>query len=300
MDFQVRPIHDGELEAWIETMHVAFHKSGSVAEEAAYQRDVQGIEYGRLLAAFDNDRLVGTYESFTAELRLPGGSGVAANAVSSVTVLPTHRRKGLLTRAITLDLQQARDRGELVSILIAAEYPIYGRFGFGPAAERASYRLDPQVARFTRAAAGRLDLVEAAQLRELAPRLFDSFRRGWAGQIDRLPRSWDARLGVRPPPWRPKDQAIRCVLYTGPTEQPEGYLLYTATPAAHNHVPATKVDVRELISLTPDAYLALWRFCAELDLIAEVNAEGRSVEEPLGYLLHNARAALEQTARTDF
>ena len=34
------------------------------------------------------------------------------------------------------DLAASRDRGAVADVLIAAEYPIYGRFGYGPATTR--------------------------------------------------------------------------------------------------------------------------------------------------------------------
>src|SRR5438067_427183 len=99
------------------------------------------------------------------------------DAVSAASVLPTHRRRGLLSRMLTTDLHAARERGEVASILLPAEYPIYGRFGFGPAVDRADYALDTAAAEFTRAAPGTVELVEPARLRELAPPIFDRFRR---------------------------------------------------------------------------------------------------------------------------
>jgi hypothetical protein len=59
-------------------------------------------------------------------------------ALTNVTVAPTHRRRGLLTEMITADLRATAERGEPVGILIASEYPIYGRFGYGAAIEAAS------------------------------------------------------------------------------------------------------------------------------------------------------------------
>ena len=59
---------------------------------------------------------------------------LAVNAISSVTVLPTHRRRRLLRRWMTQELERAPAAGTAVSILIASEAPIYRRFGFGMAA----------------------------------------------------------------------------------------------------------------------------------------------------------------------
>src|SRR5512142_2997138 len=45
----------------------------------------------RLSGVFDGDRLVGTYRSWDWSLTVPGGGTIVADAVSSVTVRPTHR-----------------------------------------------------------------------------------------------------------------------------------------------------------------------------------------------------------------
>ena len=216
-----------------------------------------------------------------------------------MTVLPSYHRRGLLTRMITTDLQQAKERGEVASILYPSEYRIYGRFGFGSAINRANYTLTLSAAHFTRKASGSVDLVEAKQLMELAPALFDRFRRSHPGQIDRGQFDWEVRLGVRHAPWRGPGPTTRCALYTNPHGEAEGYVLYTVESQWRRHVPAGRLEIRELIHLTPEAYLGLWRFCAEVDLLAEVSAPMRSVEEPLGWMLDNARAAFEQTSRED-
>ena len=73
---------------------------------------------------------------------MQGGGAVPADAISNVTVSPTHRRRGLLTRMMAEDLTAAKDRGDVVATLIAAEYPIYGRYGFGPAAWTTEWEID--------------------------------------------------------------------------------------------------------------------------------------------------------------
>src|SRR5215469_6776780 len=260
MAFAVRPIRDDELEAWLDVIHIAFHSSQAADEGAAYRRETRGQDYARTVAAFDDKRLVGTYESFTAELTLPGGGCVPANAVAGVTVLPSYHRRGLLTRMITSDLHQAKDRGEVASILYPSEYPIYGRFGFGSAIDRAEYTLTTSAARFTRKASGSVDLVEPKHLLELAPALFDRFRRIYPGQIDRRQFVWEARLGVRRSPWQGPGPTTRCALYTNQRGSAEGYVVYTVDSQRRRHVPAGRLEIHELIHLTPEAYLGLWRF----------------------------------------
>ena len=87
----------------------------------------------RTLGAFDAGRCVATFRSFPQQLTTVGGAHVPAEAITNVSVTATHRRRGLLTRMMATDLTAAKERGDVVATLIAAEYPIYGRYGFGPA-----------------------------------------------------------------------------------------------------------------------------------------------------------------------
>jgi predicted acetyltransferase len=298
---EVRCIAPAELEGWVAAIHLAFHvdRSVSPADEAAFRRDVLHQDLGRTLAAFDGDTLAGTMSTFAAELAMPGGVPLPVDAITSATVIPTYRRRGLLTRMLTTDLRAARERGELAAILVAAEYPIYSRFGFGPATEQATYTLQPTQAVFNRATAGCVDLVSAERLRELAPPIFDRFRRDRPGQIDRSSTTWDLRLGLREAPWAPTTRPLRCATYTDAAGDVQGYLTYRVDGTWDRRLPTGTLEITELIGLTPDAYLGLWRFCCAIDLVRQVRAPMRSVEEPLVWLLDNPRAAFEQTWRAD-
>jgi len=66
-----------------------------------------------------------------------------------------------------------------------------------------------------------------------------------------------------------------------------------------HRLPHARLEVVELMSLTREAYLGLWRYCCEVDLVREVSARMRSVDEPLPWLLENPRAALANSQRSD-
>jgi predicted acetyltransferase len=303
MGYSVRAVGDGEMVDWVATMLTAFHITRSAEEEARFRIDVRRQDLERTLAAFDDHgRVAGTYQSFTAQLTLPGSQAcVPTNAVTSVSVLPTHHRRGLLRQMMGADLAAARERGEVASILIAAEYPIYGRFGFGPCTEQVEYRLETAHAEFLRQAPGSVELVSPARMREVAPQIFDAFRRTCPGQIDRFPIRWDTRLGVVRAPWRDEHDVPRCALYT-PAHAPDatGYVLYRVKGEWSNRVPTGEVQIEELMALDAAAYLGLWRYCAEIDLVSEVTADLRRVYEPLPWLLANPRKALHDLNRADF
>jgi len=297
---EIRPITPDELVDWVATSNVVFHVDRPAVEEAVFRREVLHQDLGRTLAAIDDkQRVAGTLYSFPAELTLPGGTTILADAVSSVTVLPTHRRRGLLTRMLEADLRAARERGEVASILIAAEYPIYGRFGFGPATDQAAYTVNTPAAVFRRAAAGTVNLLPATELRKVAPPIFDQFRRDRPGQIDRQPAIWDSHLRLRPAPWIASDQVLRCAAFMDPAGAIQGYVAYQVDGTWDRRLPTGKLEVLELIALTPDAYLGLWRYCCEVDLVSQVQARMRCVDEPLPWLLQNPRAALPNTQRSD-
>ena len=133
MGVEVRTITEDELEAWGTSMARGFMRVSPAEGDHEFRRG--HTELDRAWAAFDGTSVVGTLRSFPTPLTLPGGTSVTSAALTAVTVTATHRRQGLLTRMITGDLDSSVDKGEPVGILIAAEFPIYGRFGYGSAAD---------------------------------------------------------------------------------------------------------------------------------------------------------------------
>ena len=127
---------------------------------------------------------------------MPGGALVPVAALTNVTVRSTHRRQGLLTRMLTPDLAASAERGEVGGILIAAEYPIYGRFGYGPAAEHATMTVDARAAVFGERKAGSVHLADLGELRKIGPALYETFRRRQPGSISRPDLWWDRTCRV--------------------------------------------------------------------------------------------------------
>jgi predicted acetyltransferase len=64
---------------------------------------------------------------------LPGGVIAPAADVSAVGVLPSHRRRGVLSAMMRHQLADLRARGEFLAVLLATEDTIYQRFGYGAA-----------------------------------------------------------------------------------------------------------------------------------------------------------------------
>src|SRR4051794_41728182 len=106
--------------------------------------------------------MVATTGIFTRELTVPGGL-VRMPGVTLVGVLPTHRRRGLLTGLMRRQIDDIHATGEPIAALWASEAAIYGRFGYGTAARHVSVTLRTAGAGLAPAAPapeGRVVLVE--------------------------------------------------------------------------------------------------------------------------------------------
>jgi predicted N-acetyltransferase YhbS len=118
---------------------------GEEPVEERAQGVLRFLEPGRLHAAFEGPEPVGGAGAFSFELTVPGGR-VPAAGVTVVGVMPTHRRRGMLTAMMRAQLEDVHRRGEPVAVLWASEGPIYGRFGYGPASQCGSIRSSARTA----------------------------------------------------------------------------------------------------------------------------------------------------------
>src|SRR5438094_740623 len=125
----VRTIREDEFDAFELALSNAFGDVEVTEHDLARDRLV--LELDRTFAAFDDGRIVGCAGVLTFASVVPGGGSVGTAGVTAVGVLPTHRRRGILTALMHAVHDQAVDRGEPIATLLASEGQIYGRFGYG-------------------------------------------------------------------------------------------------------------------------------------------------------------------------
>jgi predicted acetyltransferase len=291
----VRLASESDLDGYYDELSLGFHFRPSPAELAVYR---ESLDLSRTRVAVDGPRVVATLHSWPTEFTVPGPRVVRASALTQVTVAPTHRRQGILTRMITQDLAESAGRGEALSILIASEYPIYGRFGYGPAIENAGYQIETTGLRRTASLEGRVEVSNWESLRIDGPALYERFRLSQPGSIERRPHWW-GRLTRQLPVEGADSKHAFCVRHVAPDGTVEGYAVCSGSLEAPDMRHKGVLTVEELIAATPRAYRALWTFCAEVDLLTSVVAPNRAVEEPIGMLFHDARA-VRQTHVFDF
>jgi predicted acetyltransferase len=254
--------------------------------------------FDRTYAAFAGGTIVATLRSFPTELTVPGGSVIAAGALTAVTCHATHRRQGLLTRMITADLASSVERGEPAHVLIASEYPIYGRFGYGPATQSIAWELDATATGFVAPGSGTVEFVDNDTFRKEAPAIFEQVRTSRPGMIARDDLDWDLRADLR---HRPEDKpwhGLR-ILARDLDGVAQGWANYTVDNSWVDLRSKSKVEVTDLCAASPAAEARLWRFIAELDLMKTVKAVDRPVDDTLPWLLENARA-VRKTGWADF
>ncbi|MGW3360480.1 GNAT family N-acetyltransferase [Streptomyces bungoensis] len=301
MTNDVRTVTEAGFEDWQRALCTGFLREPVLTAEQLEARRRQFVP-GRLLGGYEDGRCVATFRSFAQEITAVGGRPVPANAVSNVTVSPTHRRRGLLTRMMRRDLAAARERGDVVATLIAAEYPIYGRFGFGPATWTTEWTVEvPRAGLDPRWSGpgdgGRIDLVDGEDVRKLGPELHERVRRAQPGAVSRGELWWQVNTGAVPfgRNWTEPFYAV----HRSASGEVEGMVSYRADDTWEGKQPLQTADVDWLIAATPAAERALWHFLCSIDWITRVKSGWRGPDDLLPLLLPDPRAA-RVTAHADW
>lgn len=278
--------------AWLQVVARGFLGPERSDEEIESARERLG--YRRMTGVYDPaasvaDAPVATFASWVGELSVPGDAGVPACAISSVTVAPTHRRRGIARAMMESELRLAASLGIPVAVLTVSESTIYGRYGFAPAAASAEWRLDTRRASWIGPLpGGRVDFVPRERWRDLAEELHERVRLHDAGELGMPGGHWDTFAGTRPD--AKEAGSRRAIRYADESGAVRGLALYSVKEDPHDFTKAT-ATIHYLLAETADAYAALWRFFVELDLVAEVRADELSTDEPLLWMISDQRAA---------
>lgn len=283
----------GELDAWVRALDASFLLA---VPDGAVAFFTQLYTPGRSLGAFTAGQCAGTLRSLDLEVTVPGGAAVAAEGITNVAVIPAWRRRGLLTRMMRAALDDAVTRGRCVAALIASEYRIYGRFGFGPATRAAAYDIDVRRAGPVRVPddGGRVEPVSLQEAREHGPGLHERFRRGQAGAITRARTDWRLLTGDLRSPYR-KWQEPAAVLRRGADGSPDGIALYHADGGWRHGDPEYTLTVDDLLAAHPAAAAALWRHLLSTEWVTHVTADSVAPGDPLPLLLDNPRACVPRS-----
>lgn len=296
MEFTVRTITDAEVPAWCAGLNTGFlNPAGDVDAEARRP----GLDLDRTWAGFDGDRIVATLRSFPCRMTVPGGGALPASAMTAVATTSTHRRRGLAARLVGAELAASQQRDEPVSVLIASQWPIYGRFGYGAATEHQTWTVDAAAARLRQVPPGRVDYVDRETARELAPQVY---ARHWGqrpGELSRSERFWDLEYGLlRYPSWKEPAPCFH-VVARDPAGEPIGVARYECEEKWAGRQSRGQALVQLFVTAGAAAEALLWHHLLSLDLVVEVRAQDRPADDVLPWLLTDARHA-QPRDRSDF
>ena len=290
-DIEIRTITEADLADWAYVLDDSFLyplPEGAVA----FRREF--FTPGRSLGAFDAGRCVGTLRSLDLEVTVPGGAVVPAEGITAVGVLASHRRRGVLSGMMRVALDDAVSRGLGLAALIAAEYWISGRYGFGPATSAAGSDIDVRragVIRVPGADGGRVESLGLDGVREHGPALHERFRRAQVGAIPRPQTWWRLRTGELRSPYREWKEPM-AVLYRDPAGNPAGMALYHSDDKWRDGDPDVGLTVGDLFAVDSAAAAALWRHLLTLAWVTRVTAANVGLDDPLPLLLDNPRACV--------
>lgn len=285
-----------EADTWAKAVGFGFHESTRTPEHrerslATYEVDGRiftgAYQTGGVApSSLPADVPVATFGTFRKTLNVGFGRMLEAQLVTAVTVRTSHRRRGLLRRMMTEDLQAARNDGLAVAALTASEGTIYGRFGYGVASLERSVKVDT-TARFSlrHQATGSVEVADPKVLLDVAPVVFDRVHRHTPGSIGR--QEWYRQLASGSLGRDGKeDPAIKVALHYGPDGGIDGYVSYKFL--GWETEPYT-VEVVDLVAATDHAYLELWQYLAAIDLVERVSWNEAPVDDPLGWALSDPR-----------
>ncbi|WP_353953082.1 GNAT family N-acetyltransferase [Knoellia sp. S7-12] len=279
------------IHGWLEAIMRGFHQGRATDELrdrwlAAVRVDGatnRGVWESSDLPLSD-DVPVATFGHFVKTINT-GAETIPAWMITDVTVAPTHRRRGLMRRLMTENLASAVAEGAPVAVLTASEGAIYQRFGFGPATREARVRVDTS-ARFRLRErpvdGGRVVMVDPTAAWTSLSTVFARHHEVTRGSVGR-PNYYESWLQGYDWEEQSEDRKQRLAVRFGPDGEPDGFVSY-----AIKEGDAVEVKVRDMVTATPAAHLALWQFLADIDL-AEVVTGPAAVVEPLAHALVDHR-----------
>lgn len=215
--------------------------------------------------------LCGSLEMVPYTLNLRGRK-TPASYIVGVSVLPEVRGRGAATALMRQAMEEQRQRGEQISLLIPFSYAFYRRMGYEPAYGTKTLscgfsELKPLCADY-----GRVVRAEPGMYEQLND-LYQEGMRSFNGYILRTRREWDFIFDTL--------ELAGGYVYMVQNDdgQPEGYVIFNKTPR--------RLRVKELIAQNASAQGALLRFiCSHASMYEQVQLD-LPESSPLPYLLNN-------------
>ncbi|MCU1375213.1 MAG: hypothetical protein JWO68_2499 [Actinomycetia bacterium] len=275
MELELRPVTEDEYPAFVRAVAAGF---GEHVEDRDIGFARSQMDLDRTLTVFDEGEIVGTASAWSFDLTVPGGAALPVAGVTFVGVRATHRRQGLLRRMMDRQLDDVAARGECLAALTASESVIYGRFGYGLASFGREWSLRSEGTELLRppATTGRIRMVSADEARKAIPGIYEQAVRRIPGAVSRSDARWESWFADFADERRGASALFFAVHDDG------GYVAWRRRGEQ-------VLIVHELHALDDEVEAALFRFVLDIDLVREVRARRRPVDERLVWRLADPR-----------
>lgn len=285
MTIEIRNPTQDELRATLQAGSIAF---ADELRDVDFELFSKELPVDRVVGAYEDGKPVGIAASIAFDMTIPGGFS-PCGGITWVGVMPTHRRRGVLTKMMRHQLDDLHDRGEPLAALWASEPVIYGRFGYGIASPAAA--LDADVAGFALrddpGPTGSARLLTAEEARELFPPVFERARGSRNGMLSRSDARWDGRV-ADPESWR--DGASHKFFVLVELEgTAEAFAMYRIKHDWDRGQPKSELRLVDAIATSTGAARELWRYLFSVDLIAKVSLWNYDPATPLFLMVKDAR-----------
>lgn len=286
MSFEIRAATPEEFPGVIEPI---FHYFGRPPSADFADSVKQLVPPDRIHAAYDDGAVVGSASVFPFETSVPGGF-VRAAGVTLVGVLPTHRRRGILSSLMRAQLDDVHERGEPMAYLWASEDALYGRYGYGIASFTGSVQLGRDRAAFYRdfEPEGLIRVVDAEEAIEPFSQIQRRAAAQHPGMFVRTADWWRSRR-LADPEWRREGGGELVRVLFELDGRPAGYALYRLHFSMERGIPSGYTSVIEAVGDSPAATRELWRFLLSIDWMERVRAGLLPLDHELFLLLKEPR-----------
>jgi predicted acetyltransferase len=285
MSVEIRPCPPDRFAELLLTSEIGF---GEDLPDDQIERVRKLSDPARFVGAVDGARFVGTAGVFGISLSVPGGE-LAAGGITFVTVLPSHRRRGIMRGMMRSMIDDCHTRNEPLAMLWASEGSIYQRFGFGLGTWSLSLEAETAATRYTSdwPAEGTFRLIPAGEGLDLVAPVYDAVRSRRAGFLSRTPDWWTGQL-----PKADKDarggEARRLVVYETDSGV-EAYAVYKTKADWNEHGPHSTLTVSEAVGSTARGTREIWRYLLDVDLVRTLKAGRLPSDHPLLSLVAEPR-----------
>lgn len=278
MDIQIRQAGPGD--------HREIARIDGISFGAVYTEQDFSEIFGdppSFLVATERDQIVGVSGDRRFRMTVPGGAVLDVPGVTWVSVLPTHRRRGVLSRLLEHQHAGYASGCEPLSILTASEGGIYRRFGYGPATQKHKTVVNHSSAELIVAVdSSTVEMMPKDGARTVLPELHRRWRASTPGAISRTDGWWD-RL------FRDRESQRGGMSETFYLVHPDGYVSYRVAEDWNEGLPTHRCVITDYRILSDAAHAALWQVLLSLDLFGAIETWEMPPQDHLPFLLTNPR-----------